>query len=57
MDRPTRCTKCGKWTVPTIQSDGRTELKCIRCDSVDPMDTELAKWADSPLAKGHINAT
>jgi hypothetical protein len=28
----------------------RMELKCIRCDPVDPLNTELAKWADSPLA-------
>jgi hypothetical protein len=36
--------------VPVQATNGRTELKCIRCDPVDPMQTDLAKWADSPLA-------
>jgi hypothetical protein len=49
MDRVTRRPKCGKRTVPA-QVNGRTELKCIRCDAVDPLQTDLAKWADSPLA-------
>src|SRR5467141_3856593 len=29
---------------------GRTELKCLKCDEVDPMKTDAAKWADSALA-------
>jgi hypothetical protein len=49
MDKVTRCPKCGKRTI-AIQIKGRTELTCIRCDPVDPLKTELAKWADSPLA-------
>jgi phage FluMu protein Com len=50
MEQTTRCPKCGKRTVPTHSANGRTELKCIRCDPVDPLQTDLAKWADSPLA-------
>jgi hypothetical protein len=29
---------------------GRKELMCVWCDKVDPMQTEVAKWADGPLA-------
>jgi hypothetical protein len=50
MDRMTRCLHCGRRLVPTLNADGRTELKCLWCDKVDPMETETAKWADSPLA-------
>ncbi|KJC60205.1 hypothetical protein UP10_14110 [Bradyrhizobium sp. LTSPM299] len=34
---------------------GRTELRCLKCDQVDPMKTHAAKWAASPLA-GPTNA-
>jgi hypothetical protein len=38
--------------VPTPSYTGRTELKCVFCDKLDPMEmTEPGKWADdSPLA-------
>ena len=50
MDRMTRCLHCGRGLVPILNADGRTELKCAWCDKVDPMETEAAKWAESPLA-------
>lgn len=51
MDRVTRCLHCGKRLVPTPSSIGRTELKCVFCDNLDPMKMEAAtKWASSPLA-------
>ena len=51
MDRVTRCLHCGKRMVPVSSLDGRTELKCVFCDKLDPMEMEAAnKWADSPLA-------
>jgi hypothetical protein len=50
MQEVSHCTKCGKRTVPTLVANGRTELKCIRCEPVDPMQTNFAKWADNPLA-------
>ena len=53
MDRVTRCLHCGKRLVPVPSADGRTELKCVWCDEVDPMETETAKWANSPLAGPH----
>jgi hypothetical protein len=46
----TRCLHCGKRLVPVPTLDGRTELKCVWCDDIDPLKTEAAKWADSPLA-------
>jgi uncharacterized C2H2 Zn-finger protein len=51
MDEVIRCPKCGKRTVPVRAPNGRTELQCIRCDPVDPLQTDMAKWADSPLAR------
>jgi hypothetical protein len=51
MDRVTRCLHCGKRMVPIACSSGPTELKCLFCDELDPMQTTAAnKWADSPLA-------
>ena len=51
MDRVTRCLQCIKLMVPTMDLDGRTELGCLFCDKLDPMETTEAKqWADSPLA-------
>jgi hypothetical protein len=51
MDRVTRCVQCGKLRVPAPSLNGRTELKCLFCDKLDPMETTEAKqWADSPLA-------
>ena len=52
MDRVTRCLHCGKRMVPAPRYSGRTELKCIFCDKLDPMEmAEPNKWADSPLAQ------
>ena len=50
MDRVTRCLHCRKRMVPAPSYSGRTELKCVFCDKLDPMEA-LKEWADSPLAK------
>jgi transcription elongation factor Elf1 len=51
MDKVTRCLHCGKRLVPVPSADGRTELQCVWCDKLDPMEMTAAnKWADSPLA-------
>jgi len=51
MDRASRCVHCGKGLVPTPSFTGRTELKCVFCDGLDPMKMEAAtRWASSPLA-------
>ena len=50
-DQVTRCLHCGKRLVPMLSFDGRTELKCMFCDKLDPMEMRAAnKWANSPLA-------
>jgi hypothetical protein len=51
MDPVTRCLHCSRRLVPVLTADGRTELKCLWCDQVDPMETEAAKWADSSLTE------
>ena len=51
MDTVTRCLHCGKRMVPMPSESGRTELKCVFCDRLDPMEGWRQKWADSPLAE------
>jgi hypothetical protein len=29
---------------------GRTTQVCLKCDNIDPMKTDAAKWANSSLA-------
>jgi hypothetical protein len=51
MDQVTRCLRCGKRMVPTPSPTGRTELKCVFCDKLDPLEmAEPTKWADGPLS-------
>jgi hypothetical protein len=45
MDRVTRCLRCGKRMVFAPSCSGRTELKCVFCDKLDPME------APAPLAQ------
>jgi hypothetical protein len=52
MDRVSRCPNCGKHLVPTLSEGGRTELKCVFCDHLDPLEIPTARqWAASPLAQ------
>ena len=48
-----RCPKCKKLLMAMTNRTGRTELRCLKCDRVDPMKTEALKWAESPLARVH----
>jgi hypothetical protein len=45
-----RCPQCRRLLVPVLSANGRTELLCLKCDEVDPLRTDAAKWARSPLA-------
>ena len=45
-----RCPKCNKRLIAMTDRTGHTENRCLKCDKVDPIKTNLAKWADSPLA-------
>lgn len=50
MDRVTRCLQCGKRMVPAPSYTGRTELKCVFCDRMGPMEmAEPNKLAESAL--------
>jgi len=44
-----RCPHCNKPMKAVLTKDGRTGLKCVRCDKIDPIETGAAKWADGPL--------
>lgn len=51
----TKCPHCKKRMKAVATSDGRTGLRCLRCDKVeplkkvDPLKADAAKWADDPL--------
>lgn len=47
----TRCPKCHRRLMAMTDKTGRTELRCLKCDKVDPMKIDAAKWADSFLAQ------
>ena len=46
----TRCPHCTKRMKAVIGNSGRTEFKCLRCDHVDPLQTDALKWTEGPLA-------
>jgi hypothetical protein len=49
MDK-SRCPQCKKRLMAMTDRTGRTQLVCLKCDNVDPMKTDAAKWANSSLA-------
>jgi hypothetical protein len=49
MDRVTPCLHCWKRIVPAPSSTRRTELLCVVCDKLDPIEiVEVKKWAGGP---------
>jgi phage FluMu protein Com len=50
-----RCPKCKKLLMAMTDGTGKIELRCLKCDQVDPLKTNAIKWANSPLA-GPTNA-
>jgi hypothetical protein len=44
-----RCPKCENLLMATTDRMGKTELRCLKCDKVDPMKTDAVKWANSGL--------
>jgi tRNA(Ile2) C34 agmatinyltransferase TiaS len=46
----TRCPHCKRRMKAVATKDGRTDLKCLKCDELDPLETDAARWAESPLA-------
>jgi hypothetical protein len=47
-----RCAGCKKRLMAMTDRTGRTKLVCLKCDNIDPMKTDAAKWARSSLASG-----
>jgi hypothetical protein len=45
-----RCPQCKKRLMAMTARTGQTSMVCLRCDNIDPMKTEMAKWASSSLA-------
>jgi tRNA(Ile2) C34 agmatinyltransferase TiaS len=44
-----RCPQCNRRMKTVLGPTGRTEFRCPECDKLDPLETDPAKWADSPL--------
>jgi hypothetical protein len=47
-----RCVRCQKRLMKMTDRTGQSKLVCLKCDNIDPMKTDAAKWADSRLACG-----
>jgi hypothetical protein len=45
----TRCPHCTKRMKAVATPDGRTGLRCLECDKIDPLKNEAAKSAASAL--------
>jgi hypothetical protein len=45
-----RCVKCKRGLMAMTDRTGRTNMVCLKCDNVDPMKIDAAKWASSSLA-------
>jgi hypothetical protein len=46
----TRCPACKRRLIAMTDGTGRTQLRCLICEDVDPIRTVATKWADEPLA-------
>ena len=49
-----RCPQCRKRLTAMTARTGRTNMVCLKCDNIDPMKTEMAKWANSSLARSAL---
>jgi hypothetical protein len=47
----TRCPTRKKRLMAMTDRTGKTEMLCLKCEKVDPMKTDAAKWADSPQVR------
>lgn len=45
-----RCPDCKRRLTAMTDQTGRTNMVCLKCDNIDPMKTDAAKWAASSLA-------
>jgi phage FluMu protein Com len=46
-----RCPKCKKLLMAMTDRTGKTELRCLKCDDVDPMKTDAVKWVKGGLSR------
>ena len=46
----TRCPHCQKRMKVVMAPNRRTDFKCLKCDLVDPLQTDALRWAEGPLA-------
>jgi hypothetical protein len=46
-----RCMTCRKRLIALTERKGRTRLVCLVCDKIDPLKTEIVKWANGNLGR------
>jgi phage FluMu protein Com len=55
-----RCPKCNKLLMAMTDRTGRTELRCLKCDQIDPMKSpremgrKFSGWPDKGGLGRHI---
>ena len=45
-----RCPDCKRRLMAMTDRTGHTNMVCLKCENIDPMKTDAAKWAASSLA-------
>jgi hypothetical protein len=51
-----RCPDCKRRLMAMTDRTGRTKMVCLKCDDVDPMKTDAARWAASGLATSAVKS-
>lgn len=46
-----RCPKCKKRLMAMTDRTGRTDLRCLKCDKIEPRKSVAVEWADTAPAK------
>jgi DNA-directed RNA polymerase subunit M/transcription elongation factor TFIIS len=46
-----RCPKCKKLMMAMTDRTGKTRLRCVKCNKIDPMKTDAVKLASSGLSQ------
>jgi len=52
----TRCPRCNTRMKVVTMSDGRTGFQCLRCDKIDPLETDAVEWATGSLSAPTLSA-
>jgi phage FluMu protein Com len=45
-----RCPRCNRPLLAMTDRTGKTELRCLKCDKVDPMKIDVGMLAKRPVS-------